>query len=102
MSHTPGPWYPFVADNTRFPGIDHDNGSVILYGEAGEDCGIRGKDIEERTANAHLIAAAPDLLAALERIIDECKVFCNDSMDIDNYAVDQAREAIRKAKGGAE
>jgi hypothetical protein len=50
-------------------------------------------------ANSRLIAAAPDLLAALEKIVGECRVFCEDSMDIDHYAVEQAREAIKYAKG---
>lgn len=97
MSHTPGPWYPFIDDNTRFPGIDHNEGSVIMYGEAGEDCGIRGKDVEERTANAHLIAAAPDLLAALEDLMESVML-----ADPNVYDLDDAKEAIRKAKCGGE
>jgi hypothetical protein len=48
---------------------------------------------------AYLFAAATDLLAALEKIVDECGVYCEGSEDIDTYAVDQARQAIRKAKG---
>jgi hypothetical protein len=54
----------------------------------------------EPPENARLIAASPDLLAALEQIINECRVYCEGSEDIDSYAVENARQAIRKAKGG--
>ena len=49
--------------------------------------------------DARLIAAAPDLLAALKHITSNCRVFCEDSMDIDDGAVYDARAAISKAEG---
>lgn len=100
MSHTPGPWYPYLAvDDGEKPGIDHDRGTVILYGCKWDDCGIRGETHEERIANAHLIAAAPELLEALEYIRQNCFIYCDSSMDIDNTANQMADAAIKKARG---
>lgn len=71
-AHTPGPWV--VRDFGRFPGIDAANGaSIVVYGEDGEEwAGVRGTEpneaAEEVAANARLIAAAPDLLEALQKI----------------------------------
>jgi hypothetical protein len=49
-------------------------------------------------ANAALIAAAPDMLAALEAILS-----CADARDSDSMAnaMTDARAVITKAKGGA-
>jgi hypothetical protein len=58
--HTPGPW-----------GQEHD-GSVVMGGQVVFDvtwCAPDGRP-EERGPNAALIAAAPELLAALELIAD--------------------------------
>lgn len=80
MSHTPGPW--FVADRAF-----SNPGSVCCLGsieERHEDG--RRKELwvtymsedfptdEEMWANAHLIAAAPDLLEALETLLECCDV----------------------------
>jgi hypothetical protein len=48
-------------------------------------------------ANAHVIAAAPDMLEALERFMAD---FEQDAAD-DRTAIVLARAAIAKAKGGA-
>ncbi len=56
-------------------------------------CG-HGVSMDEAKANARLIAAAPDLLAALETALDICP---QDMLDI-VWAV-EARAAIAKARG---
>lgn len=51
---------------------------------------------------ALLFAAAPDLLDALEEIVNNAVVNYEGSMDIYSEAVNAARAAIRKAKGGGD
>ena len=55
MSHTPGPWHYETGDD----------GAVIYTGFTIAKIPIDGSDWQ---SNAHLIASAPDLLAALELI----------------------------------
>jgi len=102
QKHTPGPWY------TRHGQISSETST---HGCTIADCnatanGISDKEVE---ANARLIAAAPDLLAALEECITSEGAACFG--DIENhpelmqrrlYAIaDIAREAIKKAQGAA-
>lgn len=92
---TPGPWEPFIdIEKGSLPGIDYPNGSIILYGQPGESCGIHGATHAERIANAHLIAAAPDMLDALKYFLN---AFENDEVDSDTAR--KARKAIEKATG---
>ena len=115
--HTPGPWYPghFVEDshpcNCR---------SVISESHAGAICEIKidnrkriargGNDappLEEAKANARLIAAAPEMLAALEAQVEHLKGFTDEELrrrdqlgiggGYDRALI--ARAAIAKAKG---
>ena len=52
-------------------------------------------------ADARLIAAAPELLAALERIVGEHADLGEVDLETDERdAIDQARDALAKAKGG--
>ena len=53
---------------------------------------------EETQANARLIAAAPDLLAALQDIVD--LYGCNDCACCEDHEVTVARAAITKATEG--
>lgn len=55
LKHTPGPWA--VAVTTRYPEVNAANGRETIASA------VNG------TANAHLIAAAPDLLRTLEQIV---------------------------------
>jgi hypothetical protein len=65
----------------------------MIYGPLGEQVAdLRGLTLEkcESLANAHLIASAPDLLSALERLAHPMA---------DDDDLDYAREVIRRAKG---
>ena len=64
--HTPGPWDRIIADGytVRHPQIYSDTGPVANATFLGE-----GR-VDELNANARLMAAAPDLLAALEALLD--------------------------------
>ena len=57
MSYTPGPWYVF-EDDTHVRSR-HD-------GEFIADCGPVLRPLEEREANARLVAVAPEMLRLLE------------------------------------
>lgn len=101
--HTPGPWR--TEDDAQGPtmvfGAEHGKAICSLTdahipanGFIGDDEGV-GRPV--RTANAHLIAAAPDLLAACERIAATWAV---NGVGIYGGAIaDQLLSAIAKAKG---
>lgn len=83
--HTPGPWFPHVDKNGR--------PSVTAGGvERIADCWHTAAG--DGNANAHLIAAAPDLLAALKGML-ACYGYINPKLWTDEEHI--ARAAIAKA-----
>lgn len=84
--HTPGPWVIGKHDHDVVM-VDTASGTAI--------CDVYG-DSDDRPANAHLIAAAPDLLEALETLY---RAVCIADADL-RPGEQLAREAIAKAKGG--
>lgn len=94
--HTPGPWKVGQYLGQLSAWCVHmdagDKGRGIDVVEA--VCGISA---EQRLANARLIAAAPELLHALQQLIDSGDV--RDAAE--KGAVSMARAAIAKAEGGA-
>ena len=84
--HTPGPWT-----------VDHDavshNGAHIAFA-----IGHDGDDYATQCANARLVAAAPDLLAALQEILDAEEGVG----ETDRPHMIRARAAIAKATGSAQ
>ena len=100
--HTPGPWRAIKrgADcDFIFNIATKDNPrSIANVIDAGttEQINQYEKENGEQAANARLIAAAPELLAALES--------CSDALNTEagglyKARIDQARAAIAKAKG---
>lgn len=87
INHTPGPW---VIGRSR---RGHD---VVMVDTASGTaiCDVYG-DSDDRPANARLIAAAPDLLEALETLY---RAVCIADADL-RPGEELAREAIAKAKG---
>lgn len=89
--HTPGPWFA--------------NDSLQLFAETGQhiaslDSSTEGFEGGTLYANARLIAAAPDLLAALIAFDDAFSHYCEGDPDSDEVsALYQARAAIAKATG---
>jgi hypothetical protein len=69
--------------------------AYVGYGTETERHYVTG---EEAKANARLIAAAPDLLSALEEMINWLVPFAS----LHSRAHDHARAAIVKATGGAQ
>lgn len=95
MRHTPGPWHvdpdprPDMEWNNHIYGAD---GMAVCF-MAHSD----GKDDERDEANARLIAAAPDLLSALEAV--EQAYSNRHSPQHRTACLMQAQAAIKKAKG---
>lgn len=87
IGHTPGPWQ-VMADSDSFFEIGRNNGGRFAL--------VSGKDTLEGEANARLIAAAPELLAALIGLANSTDT---DSFDqvIFQSTVLAARGAIAKA-----
>lgn len=87
--HTPGPWVINRGDYSDTASI----GSSDWWGLAEVFIRLEGdtKDHPAGLANARLIAAAPDLLEALERVLR-----VSDRATADYYF---AKAAIKKAKG---
>lgn len=58
-------WWIFDGGKSwEYPGIETEGESIVIVGEGGDECGVRGDTPEIRLARARLIAAAPDLLRA--------------------------------------
>lgn len=95
--HMPGPWKSTVLrDGAR---IESDGASVAWVGpDDTREC-ADGRIVEVMTkravANAHLIAATPDLLAACVELIRG-----DGTSDSVQRAIDLARAAIARAEGG--
>ncbi len=90
--HTPGPWHVGMK-----PG-------PLVYGPQGEQIVNMTEPMlfdEENAENARLIAAAPDLLAALQAVIEQRNNPRRDSDDEHAYqnAFKLAFTAIAKAQG---
>lgn len=109
QQHTPGPWK--VTDMDQHPGIEtHDESvSIVIFGcrkgldaNPYDDSGVRGKTRKQAIANAHLIAASPDLLEALEAYVEALLDGPENLTSRRNDELEEkARAAIAKAKGGA-
>lgn len=100
MTHTPGPWKAFITDDDWRPGIDANGFAIVLIGDKDDphdDGGVRGRTNEEAVANAKLMAAAKELLAALRAMMPDGWAD-DDTMD-HMPGVKLARVAIARAEG---
>jgi hypothetical protein len=92
--HTPGPWTADSGDG-QYYGVfrESDGGGICYLSEPGGQLLPTDRNWPEHEANARLIAAAPDLLAALRNIIaaprNASRAFIHEI----------ARAAIAKAEG---
>lgn len=93
MSHTPGPWTVGPWQKIEHHLIPPAHGYPI-NGEFGHVGFVIGSEEEAR-----LIAAAPDLLAALEGVLDRVDGWLPKPPE--GVVFDGARAAIAKAKGEA-
>jgi hypothetical protein len=102
MTHTPEPWeilrHDLGDEEIFFVPVEilAGNGKLVVAYEGGLAPAAHEWTVEEIEANASLIAAAPDMLRALEAV-------CGDSEESDYLMQAQiqamCRSAIRKARG---
>ena len=106
MSHTPGPWI-VRFDEDRFDpsrstlkiidgreeSLNHMNGALSL---AFINVTAFAPHMDEPLANAHLIASAPELLAALKSLVDDFERIIGRPIEAEH----EAKAAISKATGG--
>lgn len=86
--HTPGPWSYKQGERPNFFYVESLSGDVVYVSGA-----LQPAHVE---SNARLIAAAPELLEALQTMVEECKYTVMEAS-----ALDHAVEAIAKATGEA-
>ena len=96
MPHTPGPW---TVEIDRW---HYDTASTVVAGAERQTFPFRellvqvgGTDVGRQEANARLIAAAPELLEAIEWLLNALPSATA------HPAIKAARAAMAKAKGGA-
>lgn len=97
IQHTPGPWN--IAPHDHANTIWAVNGGIcdVFHGNEDDDRTASVENKEEADVNARLIAAAPELLAAL---IELERVESSPHSETTRYlAREQAREVITKATG---
>jgi hypothetical protein len=103
--HTPGPW-----KSTDYTAADLSNKTLVeTVGDGINEPRLTlaivftpSGSYKERESNGHLIAAAPELLAALEKMVEHASLAHWDKDDsVFGITCDQAIAAIAKAKGGA-
>ncbi|MEQ0949305.1 hypothetical protein ABLR35_12430 [Pseudomonas aeruginosa] len=89
MNHTPGPW---VVVDGHYPSFIEIKGPSFSISVVTTALDLDFNDYMSRTADARLIAAAPELLEALQACIQQITALCS-ADDVP----DQARAAIAKA-----
>lgn len=104
MKHTKGPWRAIKYQNTSYYKVTQD---FKTYGIDAKD--LAGCETDLRFHDAHLIAAAPEMLEALEKALHDLEALrlSTDEADyplevmnyLDTYMLEMFKQAIRKAKG---
>ena len=89
--HTPGPWTVHNPVNWAMAQVAGKDGHSVAMLCA------NGKNAERGPANLALIAAAPDLLEALQKIIDMNVQYCIDRYGDASKAEDMSCVAVARA-----
>lgn len=95
VKHTPGPWTA-RPDSNR----EEADWTIVLNGSAGYDLMPWTDGQGVNPADARLIAAAPDLLAAAQALLGEADSTGGHTRTVSRLSVDHLRAAIEKATGG--
>jgi hypothetical protein len=94
--HTPGPWTVAEYEDEAYI-VDRDGHSA--QGITSVRLSGAGMNYSEALANAHLVAASPDLLEALEELSDLMQGVIDGDYKPDCLTLQPARAAIAKAEG---
>lgn len=96
MKHTPGPWVVLPGWKND-PDVDDADFIVGEVGEGGDVIATIPGPVREGTTagNANLIAAAPDLLVALEGLIDQA---CTNGCQAEGFKAGEHTPACNKAR----
>jgi hypothetical protein len=102
MTHTPGPWHNGNVLGNWWKIYDENGCFIASANDPSPAPNHKADGFDIAHANARLIAAAPDLLEALDRLVWECDT--NNGYDSnlegsEHDAIEAARAAIAKAKG---
>lgn len=98
--HTPGPWISEVGEVCCVR-AQQDGGRIALMANLKGQFGLSGRrNASEVVANASLIAAAPDLLDALQWLVDLMPDPELDRDPVQREFVIKAKAVILKATGG--
>lgn len=99
MCHTPGPWRTTTAYDD--PAVIDYDGRIIAMAVMDED---DPQELETIVANARLLAAAPELLAACREAVSAITYLLSNDDDDPNYAdtLNTLAAAISKAEGRSE
>lgn len=92
MTHTPAPWRCEAEPTNRGKGLDR---FLIVGGESEEDEPLLDITDFMSEADARLIAAAPDLLAALKCFISDHDGFSNEEVERRGRSLMRTTEAAR-------
>jgi hypothetical protein len=102
MAHTSGPWSVWEDPETFSGDVEVVSGDLECPADLVNRivCTVRECDPDDVLANAHLIAAAPDLLKACQGIAawGNVRAILNDLEGFE-LSMDWARRAVAKAKG---
>lgn len=93
--HTPGPWTATRVPTSIGHAWQFDPPGGCIYVDDG---GAEERDAKTAEADARLIAAAPDLLDALENLYALVRGECPSVLEDDHHD-DMVRAAIAKARG---
>lgn len=101
--HTPGPWYASRDEGSQYHFVST---STVVVADTRACIAATGEELAESVSesNARLIAAAPDMLAALEDIandLGDLMRHCNKEGNAEQarLAWAQARDVIAEARG---
>ena len=94
MAHTPGPWAAYPPEFT-------DGKCWTVQTDSGMTVRVCGGDTPENGGNARLIAAAPELLALLNRMVQYVDEYPTGGYHM-NDVLKQCRDTIAKAEGRGE